>query len=78
MRKFEFSSKSYTAHKLLARRLIDYEFDFEVDFSKKTVRVILDDSSSVINQFYTFMVDHYDREITLSDILDSEVLDKKQ
>ncbi|QIG68000.1 hypothetical protein EVB55_065 [Rhizobium phage RHph_Y68] len=74
MRKFEFDLIN---PKTFARFLVDYEFNFEIDFTKRRVIVHLDDSIDAINQFYTFMIDHYDPQITLSDILDSEIFPVK-
>ncbi|QNH71561.1 hypothetical protein PP938_gp143 [Rhizobium phage AF3] len=80
MRIFEFDVINV---KKLSRNLIDYEFNFEVDFTKNVVRIHITETtpelqSSAINQMYTFLVDHYDPHITLSDVIDSEIFPVKK
>ncbi|QGZ14300.1 hypothetical protein PP940_gp025 [Rhizobium phage RL2RES] len=75
MRIFEFDVINV---KKLARNLIDYEFNFEVDFERNVVRIHITAATpelqaSAINQMYTFLIDHYDPLITLSDVTDSEI-----
>jgi hypothetical protein len=75
MRTFEFDVINV---KKLAKFLVDYEFNFEVDFVKNVVRISVDDNSGAINQLYIFLIDHYDNLLTLSDVLDSEIKKVKE